>query len=154
MIHFRPMLYSTSTDTSYSVSIQSKCGKIRTRKTQNTDTFHQLFWQSVLSQSLFSHQKDDLKYNLSQYLTPVESTLEISLLKFWSMKSFPGEKRFIWFTSPTFLHNLLHPWENIKLLTVPSRFLTFTPIRSDINLVILLSLWCAVASPRACGNLW
>ena len=37
------------------VHIQSKCGKIRTRKTLNTDTFHAGFFYSVHSTSYSEH---------------------------------------------------------------------------------------------------
>ena len=44
-----------------------------------------------------------------------KSTPESSLMKISPVKSLPGEERF---TSPTILHNLVHPGKNIKSLII------------------------------------
>ena len=59
-------------------------------------------------------------------------------------------KAFGFFTSPTILHKLVHPRENIKLLIVPSKCLGLTPM----IFFSPLSLWCTAGSFWDHGNPW
>ena len=126
--------------------------KLGPEKLKIRTLFINYFDNQCFHNPLFSHQKFDVKYTVTQHLKPVESTLKSLFLLIWSVKSIPGEKCFNFFTSPTFLHNLLHPGGNTELLIVSSEFFTFTPMGSDVNPVKLLHLWCVAVSRRVCGG--
>ena len=56
--------------------------------------------------------------------------------------------------SPTKLHNLVHPGENMQSLIDPSEFLNFIPMSFDFNPVISLRPWCAAVSRQDHGKPW
>ena len=70
-------------------------------------------------------------------------------------KIIPRWKWFEFSTSPTILHNLVHPGKNLESLMVPSVFFfNFTRMRFDITTLTLLSPWCVAASRQDHGNPW
>ena len=75
--------------------------------------------------------------------TQAESTPESRTVKMRPVKPLPSKKG-LDFPSPRYIHNLVHPEENVESLIFPEDFLNFTPVSFDITLVILLRSPCSL----------